>query len=121
MNVGKRMAILASKKSPHPKYQIGAALIDGPRIIAAYNQDKTAPFTESFYSHSDKIHAEAALFGRADRGEYAGSTVYVYRALKNGDPADALPCPCCRELLRWHGIKKVVHSTPLGWVTYKLA
>lgn len=118
---GKRMAVAAAKQSKH-RWKVGACLIDGPRLVVAHNAKKTSPFVSKVrgYHEGSHLHAEAALFGRSQTGAFRGAAVYVYRERKDGSPGLSRPCGGCIQVLRQHQIRKVIYSTPEGWVTETL-
>ena len=54
------------------------------------------------------LHAEVLALLRA--GERDVHRISVERYHKNGEPANAMPCPICAEAIRMWGVKYVDHT-----------
>lgn len=95
-----KAALVASKRKDQRSFWVGAIgrRSDGVHVCS-YNgaaQNKCA-----------EIHAEARLCLKLD----VGATVWVARMSKNGEMANAKPCPNCERILRKKGVKKVIYTT----------
>lgn len=98
------------------------AIIEKKNTIVAYgfNSGKSHPLQARFGDNPHKIflHAEmdaiknALKYGYKD--DLEGSTVYVARVLKNGEPALAKPCKGCMTALKFFGVKEVYWSDNEG-------
>lgn len=122
---GIKKAYEASLEADHPKYQLGAAImIQGKKIISsgANLQSKTHPYVFHHGEHFSRgIHAEmAAIFRVKNKETLKGATIIVYRQTKNGDFANARPCPMCLELIRQYGFKKMIYTTDKGIIEEKI-
>lgn len=97
-----------SKKSDHPKFQMGCVIVSKNRIVGVgFNQMKT--HTKSTHAFKT-LHAEiSALIGNTYE-DLRNCSIYVYRETKDGKPAMAKPCPTCELALREAGIKNVYYS-----------
>lgn len=122
---GMKKAYEASLLADHPKYLLGCAImIQGKKIIStgANIQTKTHPYIHyngSFFNRG--IHAElSAIFRVKNKENLEGATIYIYRQTKNGDFANARPCPMCFELIKKYGFKKMVYTTDSGIVEEKV-
>jgi len=108
-NLAKRLA----KKSNHPRYQMSCVIVKGNTIISTgYNQLKTHPKSPHKWN---MIHAEFAAVLGTPAAQLRGSTVYVYRELKNGESALAKPCKSCMKMLSDCEISRVFYSTANGY------
>lgn len=93
------VAILASKSSPIS--------------IASNDLVKTHPFTHTFFEHRRR-HAEFRCLKKAPSSRVDGSTMFVWRFLRNGSLAMAKPCPMCTEMMQEKGVKRVIYSIASG-------
>lgn len=113
-----------SLKSSHPKYQLGAVIVSQGKIYAMgmNHQEKTHPYIFFNGEHFNRgIHAEiSAIFKVKNKENLKGATMFVYRQTKNGDMANARPCKMCYELIKKHGIKRIVYTTPFGIIVEKV-
>jgi tRNA(Arg) A34 adenosine deaminase TadA len=97
---------------PHKKKQVGAAYVDGSRIIIASNSLKTAPIAKRYGSRYFRLHAEMnCLQGISD---CSSGTLYVYREHKDGTFAMSRPCDICIPLLKQLGCRRVYYTTEGG-------
>lgn len=122
---GIKKAYEASLQADHPKYQLGAAImIQGKKIIStgANLQNKTHPYVFEHGEHYSRgIHAElAAIFRIKNKETLKGATIFVYRQTKQGDFANARPCPMCLELIKEYGFKKMIYTTDKGIIEEKI-
>lgn len=125
LSTGMRKAYEASLEADHPHFVLGCAImIKGNRVIATGANDKyrSHPYVQrngQWFNHG--IHAElAAIFRVKNRENLRGSTVYIYRQTKNGEFANARPCPMCYELIKELGVKKIVYTVDKGIMEEKV-
>ena len=109
------IAEAASRLSSMPK-RVGAAVIKNGKVLGVgYNRTGYTTRTPKAWSR----HAEVQAVIQA--GNVRGSTVYVYRGHRLTDsPLLARPCTTCMELLSIAGVRKVVYSSPKGWMQEKV-
>jgi deoxycytidylate deaminase len=106
------LAKTLSKKSNHPQYQMGCVIVKKNNVVSTgFNQLKTHPKSPHAWN---MIHAEFAAILGVSASDLEGSTVYVYRELKNHEPAMAKPCKTCHKMLFNLGVKEVYFTTPTG-------
>ncbi len=96
------------------RHQLGAVLVKGNRIISVgFNKDKTSvrrsnhPFAA--------IHSETDCLASALPFEIENATMYIYRELKNGLVANAMPCRWCREALKKAKVKRICYTIENGY------
>lgn len=118
-NIAREVSLL----SDFQKAKVGAVVVEGKRVISTgYNSNKTSPtqykynFYRNFHNPSaclSKVHAEIAalspLINKKDI-DWAHTSIYIYRELKDGSPSCARPCAACAKLIRQLGIKNVYYS-----------
>jgi len=115
---GLRMAKMAQEQSQY-KIKVGAALVNGSKVIIAWNENKTSPaIVRLKYPWHSSLHAETNLFGHL--APPVKGYVYVYRAWQNGRLALARPCECCMVVLKLYGIKKCCYTIEDGWQWEKI-
>lgn len=87
------------------RIRVGAVVVDGSRIVGVgtNNMVKSHPL---YYPAN--IHAELSAI--LNSSTTAGCSIYIVRILKNGERANAKPCPRCEALIKQVGIRKVVFS-----------
>ncbi len=61
------------------------------------------------------LHAEIHACLGIPMADLEGSSIFVYRVLKNGKPALAKPCHLCQKFLLNVGIKSVTFTTASGY------
>ncbi|MEU6707878.1 hypothetical protein [Streptomyces wuyuanensis] len=94
------------------RFQVGAALVQGNRILAAApNKRRNSPVIDF---RNSTFHAEEAVLRRVRRT--AGASVYVARVDARLRPAMAKPCPRCQTALREAGVRRVFYTTDSGTV-----
>ena len=103
-----RLARNASKYSDH-RVKVGACVVkNGKPVSVGFNICKTHPQYTKGKVRS--LHAEIrAIINSAT--DLAGSTIYIYRQHKNGNPALARPCELCQEIIQDAGIKWMIYTT----------
>lgn len=106
-----RHAIKAAGRSPHPRYKIGAALLDKRQrlIVSGHNQFKT----HTKIHGPQTLHAEIHALSRARR---KSDHIVVVRICGNHF-ALARPCKSCMALLKKAGITHVDYTTNSGWAS----
>lgn len=91
------------------RHQLGAVLVKGNKIISlGFNKAKTSIRRSSHPFNS--IHSEMDALASALPFEIVGSTIYIYRELRNGQLANAKPCCYCEKVLKLAGVKKVCYT-----------
>lgn len=97
-----------SKKSDY-HHKIGSVIVKKNRILGVgFNKPyKTSPHSNHPFR---TIHAELDAILDANKEDLKGSTIYVYRELRNGKIASAKPCAHCQELLKRYEIKRVFYT-----------
>ncbi|MGW6413353.1 deaminase [Streptomyces vinaceus] len=94
------------------RFQLGAVLVDGNRVLAAApNKRRNSP-TIDF--RNSTFHAEVSVLRRAPRT--AGTTVYVARLNARMRPAMAKPCSRCQLALWEAGVQRVFYTTGAGTI-----
>jgi deoxycytidylate deaminase len=112
---GFKYARLGSERSdfPNKRKQVGAAYIDGNRIVIASNMLKTAPIAKRLGSIYSRMHAEMnCLQGIED---CSNGELYIYREHANGKIALARPCEYCLPLLQDRGCRHIFFTTDTGY------
>lgn len=125
------MLRLASKKAKNSSFErarMGAVIAKNGRVLSIGNNAvryyKNPKGLKVSRVWEDSLHAEQAailkLLNARRQDELIGSTIFVSRVRKNGNPGLAKPCAICSELIRAVGIKKVVYTTDNGTEEYVL-
>ena len=104
-------------KSPS-RFRLGAVLVKKHNIISTgFNlMRRTHPISSKYNvkSWSIGIHAELHCTIGLSMNELQGSSMYIYRILKNGQPANSKPCKMCQHFLADVGVKKAHYSLGEG-------
>ena len=66
------------------------------------------------------MHAEHSCLSGIWPNKRKGLTVWVGRITKSGTWAESKPCKACEEMLRDAGVRKVVYSTPEGFLEARI-
>jgi deoxycytidylate deaminase len=116
-----RMFELAKKLSlkSTSKFKLGCVIANKNRIVCVGHNfmEKTHPKVPSIWK---TLHAELhALIGTSSL-DTKGCVAYVYRETKDGQLANAKPCPMCEAALRQAGVKKVYYTDIDGYKEYVL-
>lgn len=109
-------------KSDHHQHALSAVVLyKGVPLAFGFNKlVKTHPITRKYDRHKT-IHAEiSAVLKVRHHALLSKCTLVVYREDRHGNPAMAMPCSVCHQILKELGIKKVTYSTPEGWKDIKL-
>jgi pyrimidine deaminase RibD-like protein len=105
-----KLAKEISYQSDH-RVKVGAVIVNPKPISIASNINKTHPVHANPYvSIRGSLHAECRAVIRCN-SNLNGSTIYVYRELKNGLPGLARPCNYCLTILKEYGIRVIYYST----------
>lgn len=106
---------LAKKLSfkSNSRVRIGSVLIKGKSVIGVgFNKIwKTHPLMSSRNPHK-KLHAELDSILGIDRHLLIGSTIYVYRQLRDGTLGLCRPCVDCQAILKEAGVYKGYYTDP---------
>lgn len=92
--------------------KIGAVIVKKRPIGFGFNKIKTHPvFANPAKTYKVSIHAEvASIIDCKNITDLHGSSIYVYRKLADGTPANARPCEECIKVLKKYGIKKMYYT-----------
>ena len=116
MNSFVRMATLEASMSLHGRYQIGALIVRGGKILSrGCNQTKSDPMVVRLCAYAvgrkdklkNKLHAEMRALKGIDAEGAAASVVRITKAFELGL---SKPCAMCMRMLREAGVKKIVYS-----------
>jgi len=118
----------ASFFSNYPHHHIGCVLEYRKQIISTgYNVEKSHPVQAEYNKYrsmrgmnvAHKLHAEIMCLLKAkkflDDIDFRESTLYIFRAYKNGVWAMARSCPSCFQMIKDVGIKTIVYTTTDGY------
>jgi deoxycytidylate deaminase len=107
MEFGFKCAKIGFKRSTHRR-PMGAAYIEGSRIVIASNENKTHPLSKRYNSRFSCLHAEHnCLRGIRDASK---GKLFIYRETKDGKTAMGRPCEGCLKLLRDKKVKRVYYT-----------
>lgn len=99
------MQAIKLTKTSRERFQVSAIIVKGNRVLGyGINSRKTNPNSSSWCK---SVHAEHQAMINAGLNDLEGSTMYVARTLRDGNPAIAKPCSSCQKLLKRAGVKKV--------------
>ena len=106
-----KVARSESLKSTY-KHQLGAVIVSGGSIISkGFNQIRHSSKLKEHAKVDETLHAERdAIIKIKNKKKLFGSTIYIYREHKNGNPANAKPCIFCHEMIKASGIKKAIYT-----------
>lgn len=115
-----KLASKASLYSTHPRFQIGAVLTVGNKIVSiGYNQNKTHPLQQQYnkyrgFNCSNTIHAEIDCIIAARYVNLTGAIMYIWRYDKSGNATMCKPCKACMNAITDFGIKAVYYTNYQG-------
>lgn len=114
MNSYLQLARATSLLSTHPKYKMGAVIVNKKPVSVGCNLYKTHPI---FANKEDaaSIHAEVKAILSCPRSKLKGSEIWVYRETANGRTALAKPCEACQRIIIEAGIKRIFYTTEDGY------
>lgn len=111
-----QLAKSASLLSTHPKYKMGAVIVNKKPVSVGCNLFKTHPrYGNGKDDNGFTIHAEVKAVLSCPRSKLEGSEIWVYRQDRMGRPALARPCEKCQQVLLEVGIKKIYFTTAEGY------
>lgn len=113
---GLQLAKKAALKSKFKKKPVGAAYINGSKIIVGANSLKTSPLSAS--TRFKRIHAEMTVLKKLEVP--ASGSLFIYRETKDGNLAMAKPCKACMDLIIKFRIKWIIYSTQSGFIKERL-
>lgn len=97
---------ISFKSSHHPA--MGAIITFKGKVLGlGYNSTKTHPRSNHSFSMT---HAELSAILNARLEDFSGCEIYIYRELKNGQPAPAKPCIHCSKMLKSLNFKNIHYS-----------
>lgn len=117
-NIAREVSLLSDFK----RARIGAVIVEKNRIISTgHNSSKTSTIQDRYNKYRDiddfnicipRVHAEIAAITPLLKQniDWAHTSIYVYRELKNGHISCARPCKACAQLIRELGIKKIFYT-----------
>ncbi len=86
---------------------MGAVILkNGNPISVGFNQVKTNP--DGWWKG---LHAEVHAIKNAGKARLKKASIFVYRETRDGEIANARPCPRCMDALRENGFKWVFYTT----------
>ena len=108
-----RLARNTAFKSPS-RFRLGAVLVRKRKPISTgFNIMNRTHTLMDRYNVSNKpigIHAEIHACLGIPFSDLAGTEIYIYRVLKNGNQALSKPCLTCQRFLRTVGIVRAFYS-----------
>lgn len=117
-NIAREVSFLSDFK----RARVGAVVVEKNRIISTgHNSSKTSTLQDKYNKYRDiddmnvcipRVHAEIAALAPLIKQDvdWAHTSIYVYRELKNGHISCARPCKACAQLIRELGIKKIFYT-----------
>jgi hypothetical protein len=91
----------------------GSALMSGNKVVSiGYNIfGKTHPSYQDIDEDGEDFlrnsHAELMCLVRRRHHDSRNLTIYIWRELDNGLPANSRPCKFCRKLIKEYGVRKI--------------
>lgn len=113
LSVARYFSTKSNAKNMH-----GAVIVKGGRVLGTgYNRNRNHPTVVSPEHIKTKcsIHAEESAIKDANY-DVRGAVIYVARLSKSGEDRDSKPCPRCFDLIKSHGIKRIIYTTNSGRV-----
>ena len=109
-----RSAAIDVAKISKCRYRMGAVLKNGKDTVSATNIMKTHPWLNLDKSKPRvSIHAEMRVLIKAKQ-KAKGSTIWVARVNKAGDPVCSKPCPLCVHLMKEAKVSHVHYLNEYG-------
>lgn len=101
---------IAEANERYDKWKFGSLIIKGGAVKSVgISKLHTHPSVASDEHLSDlSTHAEEDALNRC--GSPKGSTIYVARIGRNGNPALARPCTECRNILIEAGVRRAIYT-----------
>lgn len=127
-----KLAQIASQKSTHKMYKVGAVIIDRtgrPISFGTNSASKTHPLVRLIgktpfgqHKNAEALHAEiAALISIRHKVDTRGLKILVYRENNKGELRMARPCEICNRILKAYGIDGAYFTTDGGIEYEKVA
>lgn len=119
------LCVLARDIEGAGNQRLASFILDKNKVISyGFNQYKTHPLQAKYGEDRFKIHQHAeinAIVNAVRNREITqNKTLVVVRVLKNGQKALAKPCMGCMRAIKDYGFKKVIYTTPEGYVTWQI-
>lgn len=112
-NIIKRAIQESQKSTFSPK--IGAVVFKGKRIYGSgHNDVRSSSISNKYKKWEESLHAEQSALLNLDWSKLKGTSILVYRANKEGKLGMAKPCPMCRKLIEYVGIKNIYYTNEAG-------
>jgi len=114
---GMRAAIKAARLSQFYAHRVGAALFNGPHLIAlGYNRHKSHPQNTCFTQHAEfnSLLKKRTLADSTRGPKSRNLTMYVARLTRTDKISLSRPCDKCQRALRDAGIKTVYYTNYKG-------
>lgn len=117
-NIAREVSLLSDFK----RARVGAVVVERNRIISTgHNSSKTSPLQNKYNKYRDiedlnecipRVHAEIAALRPLLKQDvdWAHTSIYVYRELKDGHISCARPCKACTRIIWDLGIKKIYYT-----------
>lgn len=117
-NIAREVSLMSDFK----RARVGAVVVEKNRVISTgHNSFKTSTLQNRYNRYRDiedtnacvpRVHAEIAALAPLLKQDvdWAHTTIYVYRELKDKQVSCARPCKACAQLIRELGIKKVYYT-----------
>lgn len=110
---------IEADKSTHHKVSIGAILVNKGKIVSrGFNKMRHNVSEHAKWNNS--LHAEIDCLLKAPRTKIEGSTLIIYRKLRNGALGLARPCNFCMAAIEEFKVKKIIYTTYDGYREEKI-
>lgn len=108
--VAKKLALSSSGE-----YRLGSVVVKSGRILSrGINKYNMLNNLARKYFGYQTIHAEIDALNQIwDKRNIKGTTLFVFRTKKNGEPANSRPCDRCMNAIRDLGVRKIVYTTSI--------
>lgn len=106
-----KACVLADNSDCH--FRHGAILRKSGKTLAVginYDVNDPAYLEDDVAATHASVHAEIAALNACKKANVVGSTIYVARISKAGEPAMSKPCENCAKALKEAGVKKVFYT-----------
>lgn len=107
LSVARYFATKSTARNTH-----GAVVVKGGRVIGTgYNRNRNHPniVSPEHIKTECSIHAEHSAIRDAGY-DVKNAIIYVARVNKNGEDRNSRPCPRCHDMIKEHGIKRIVYT-----------
>ena len=117
-----KLAENISELSDFKRVHIGSVLVKNKDVVSVgQNMLKTHPAQHRYNKclpydmPTDHVHSEINCISKARPDLLRGSTLYIFRRDRNGNPAMCRPCNACMQAIRDAGIRDIYYSTGYGY------